>query len=824
MHLRLGSGYVQQVMHAIGHPLKGSADSNAGLAAITADTTQERTQIAASLATDKDGIVHAIARGTGTELRTAAGAAADAIARADASVDASRTELDAMTADDKKSAEYATAAASTKALDDAINHRAVPVLDAIAVPGAPIKGAPPSDSLASAVRARAEHVRGEVDRVAQLVLSSQQAGSLVGGTRLAAADQVRTELLGMSAAERSWVIGRMAGVSDDILAYYKGNSAALRAQAGARDFGSGSNAAGDSSAQGGFSHGTQLPNMKSDQGAKGDPVTVPFTKNTPIPGGVKGVTADSSTGGLGVDVGGKKVAGGVGGDVRADDGSARLEGFNGNLSRGNGVEGKGAVSTKVNGGYTQTTSPPSFDGAHWTLSWSVGVSVGLGQTKTVADDKGTGTAASVSGKVSGSIVKNGTTVYADQAAAQKAYDDGAFALTGVKGMDTLPDKDAAKDLKDGESIDIAYQGDVAGGVGGGGSNVNISASAGGGLSTDVKVVKLPGNKVRATIRGVDNVQGSLGVGTVGLTGGVGAGGSKAISTTYDFDLSTPVGQAAYSQWVGNHPHLAPNPGPGITFVSSGSGEFTSTNAGIGVGAGPINGTGTNTSTSGEFTEKSADGTSQRNTVVGQQTDAVKGFNPIDPSKTVRTDSLEITTDSKTGVAQPAQYVIKTSIQSRTDAQAANTELGKVLGEPSAQGKLDGSASGTNGKWSVDGTYTAAQMKQFETDVASGKIPLIDNVATTGTPGATLKNVLSDPKSTEHDKQMALAAWFAKKGPDASAELRSALGPPQMNIALDGDTYLTGAQAQGVFEGKRQALEDRLLEPTLTGDAVKATPS
>jgi len=821
MHQRLGNAYVQQVIHALGHPAKGSADTKGQLAAILADTTQEKTQLATSLATDKTGIANAIARGTGTDLRTAADAAATAISRADASVDASRTELDAMSADDKKSAEYASANASTKSLDDAVNNQAVPVLNAIEIPGAPIKAAPPSDSLGSAIKARAEHVRGELDRVSQLVLTSQSAGALAGAARLAAADQVRTDLLGMSAAERAWVLGRMAGVADDILDYYKGKSAALRAQAGSRDFGSGSNAAGDSAAQGGFSHGTQIPNLKSSEGAKDDKVNVPFTTK-PIPGELKGVNADPSTGGLGVDVGGKRASGGVGGDVRADDGSARLEGFNGNLGINNGVEGKGAVTTKVNGGYTQTTSPPSFDGAHWTLSWSVGVSAGLGQTKTVAEDKGTGTSASLSGKASGSVVKSGTTVYPDQAAAQKAYDDGAFALVGVKGMDTLPDKQAATDLKEGESVDIAYQGDVAGGVGGGGSNVSITASGGGGLSTDVKVVKLPGNKVRATIRGVDNAQGSLSVGTVGVTGGAGVGGSKAISTTFDFDLSTPAGQAAYAQWVGNHPHLAPNPGtPGVSFVSSGSGQFTSTNVGIGVGIGPVNGTGTNTSTSGEFTEDSADGKSRRNTIVGSQTDSVKGFNPIDPSKTVRTDSLEITTDSKGGVEQPAQYVIKTAIQARTDAQASNAELGKVLGEPQAAGKLDGNSSGTTGKWSVEGTYTAAQMKQFETDVASGKVQLVDQVKDTGTPGANLKAVLSDPKSTEHDKQMALAVWFSKKGPDASGELRGALGPPQMNVALDGDKYLTGAQAQGVFEGKRQELEDRLLDPALAGDAIKA---
>lgn len=825
MHQRLGNAYVQQVIHALGHPAKGSADVKGQLAAITADTTQERTQLSTSLATDKTSIANAIARGTGNDLRTAADAAAEAISRADASVDASRTELDSMSADDKKSAEYASANASTKALDDAVNTQAIPLLNAIEVPGAPIKAAPPSDSLGSAIKARAEHVRGEVDRVSQLVLTSQNAGALAGSARLAAADQVRTDLLGMSSAERAWTIGRMAGVADDIVDYYKGKSAALRAQAGSRDFGSGSDARGDSAAQGGFSHSTTIPNLKSDQGQK-DNVTVPFSgdkdgnRKAELPGSLKSVNADASTGQLGTDIGGKKFSGGVGGDMRADDGTPRLEGFNGNFGWNNGVTGKGAVSTKVNGGYTQTTSPPSFDGAHWTLSWSVGISGGLGQSQTLAENKTA--SASASGKASGSIVKSGTTVYPDQASAQKAYDDGAFALTDAKGMDSLPTQDAAKDLKEGESVDIAYQGDVTGGVGASGSNVSVSGSVGGGLSTDVKVVKLPGNKLRATIRGVDNAQASASVGTTGVTGGVGAGGSKAISTTFEFDLSTPAGQAAYAQWVGNHPHLAPNQGTaGVTFISSGSGQFTSTNVGIGLGIGPINGTGTNTSTSGEFTEKSADGVSQRNTIVGAQTDATKGFNPIDPSKTVRTDALEITTDSKAGAEQPAQYVIKTSIQARTDAQASNGELNKVLGDPASAGQLDGKSSGANGKWSVDGTYTAAQMKQFEADVVSGKVQLVDQVKDTGTPSANLKAVLADPKSSEHDKQMALAVWFSKKGPDASSDLRGALGPPAINVALDGDPYLTGAAAQGVFEGKRQALEDRLLDPALTADATKA---
>jgi hypothetical protein len=42
----------------------------------------------------------------------------------------------------------------------------------------------------------------------------------------------------------------------------------------------------------------------------------------------------------------------------------------------------------------------------------------------------------------------------------------------------------------------------------------------------------------------------------------------------------------------------------------------------------------------------------------------------------------------------------------------------------------------------------------------------------------------------------------------------------MNVVLDGDKYLTGAAGQGVFVGKFTALEDRLLDPKLAGDAIK----
>lgn len=820
MHARLGNAYVQQVIHALGHPGTGDANEAAEVDAINADCIQEKAQLLTALNASKGTISTAIARGTSSDLKAAADAAAAAIARAEATLTASRKELDASSDDTKKAANFKTANAGYKALDDALNTQAVMVLNAMTVPGAGVRVAGDAgDSLELAVKARATSVGGELDKIAALVQESQQAAGQPGAAKLAAADQVRGSLLGMSGAERAYVVGVMKtnGVADDIVDYYQGKSAALRKQAGPQDFGGG-NSSADANAQGGFSHGTAIPKLGPD----GKPLTVAGHE---VPGSIKSVTADPSTGQLGVGVGTKSGSASVAGDFRADDGTARMEGFKGDFGfNKDGPDGTkvGATATKISGGFTQNTSPPSFDGVHWTLSWSVSASAGASRSTTKAEDKGTGATGNVDVKGSGSLVKSGVTVYPDQATAQKAYEDGAFEIKigDLTSLNTLPDTTKAEALKEGESVDIAAQADAGGGLSGGVSNISVSGSVTGGLATDVKVTKVEGNKIRATIRGNANDSASGSVGTVGVTGGAGHGGSSVYSTTFEFDLSNATGKAAYEQWL-KLPHLPPNPGTlGVHQVSSGTGGFSSNNIGIGLGVGPVNGTGTNTSTTGEFTETSSDGKSKRDTIIGSQTDAVKGFNPITPDKTTRTDSLQITTDSTNDKATPSQYVIKTAIQARTDADSTSQELGKLMGEPNSTGKLTGNASGTTGKWSADGSYTQDQMKKFEQDVVSGKANLTSHGAEFGDPAADLKAVLSDPTKSEHDKQVALSVWFSKRGPEASADLRSSLGPPQMNIALDGDKYLTGSAGQGVFEGKRQALEDRLLDPEMKGDKVK----
>ncbi|MEO8842864.1 MAG: hypothetical protein ABI591_10595 [Kofleriaceae bacterium] len=819
MHARLGNAYVQQVMHALGHPATGSANETAEVDAISADCMQEKTQLLTALAASKTTISNAIARGTSNDLKTAADAAAAALARAETTLTVSRAELDGSADETKKAANFNTADAAYKALNDAVNNQATSVLNAMTIPGAALHITSTGDSLELAVKARATNVAVEIDRIMQLVQTSQAAASQPGPAKLAAADGVRGSLLGMSGTERGYVVGVMKvnGVASDIVDYYQGKSAELRKQGGPQSYGSGSNSGADANAQGGFSHGAAIPKL----GADGKPLSV---AGHDVPGSIKSVTADPSTGNLGVGVGGKNVAGSVGGDFRADDGTARMEGFKGDLGFSKaGSDGKvGATATKINGGFTQTTSPPSFDGVHWTLAWSVSASAGVSRSTTKVENASAGATGNVDVKGSGSLVKSGTTVYPDQAAAQKAYEDGAFEIQvgELASLNTLPDLGKAGALKEGESVDISAQVDAGGGVSGGASNISVSASVTGGGSTDVKVTKIEGNKIRATIRGALNDSASGSVGTVGVTGGAGHGGSSASSTTFDFDLSNKPGQDAYAQWL-KLPHLPPNPGTlGVHRVSSGVGSFSSNNIGIGLGVGPVNGTGTNTSTTGEFTESSEDGHHVRQTIVGSQTDAVKGFNPITPDKTTRTDSLEITNDRDNGKGAPPQYMIKTSIQAQSNADATSQELGKLMGEPNANGKLQGKASGTTGKWAVEGSYTDDQMKKFEQDVVSGKASLTSHGTELGDPAADLKKILADPSKSEHDKQVALSVWFSKRGPEASADLRATLGPPQMNISLDGDKYLTGSTGQGVFEGKRQSIEDRLLDPEMKGDKVK----
>jgi hypothetical protein len=378
---------------------------------------------------------------------------------------------------------------------------------------------------------------------------------------------------------------------------------------------------------------------------------------------------------------------------------------------------------------------------------------------------------------------------------------------------SLPDASQAAGMKEGETSTLGHSGDIA--AGGSGSHVGVSvgamASVGGGQ--DVKLTKGADGKLVVTFRDTSQKSASASIGTTGVSGSAGGGNAEAVSTTAEFDLATAEGKAAYEKWSAT-PSAAPVAGPGVRILSTGKGRFDSKNVGIGVGGPGVNGSASTTSTTGAFTETTADGKHSQTTVVGSSTDAAKGFNPLVPDNKTRTDSMEITTTD--GDTANSTYVVKSSIQGKQDASWANGELGKVMGEPSSAGQtLDGEkASGTTGKWTVEGSYTKAQMDEFMKKVAAGSIDLKRD------PGAAeLKKTLESAKS-EQEKQAALAKWFSQRGADAAGDLRGAIGPPSMSVTLDGDKYLSGTTGAAAFEGRRVALEDRFLDPKLEGDKIR----
>ncbi|CAN5605066.1 hypothetical protein BH11MYX1_BH11MYX1_08080 [soil metagenome] len=796
IHARMGNGYVQQVIHALGTTQDGKSDEVTQLVTINADCVNESSQLVQTTGPATTAIAAAVKRAHGAGLDYER--VATAFGRAETSVKAARRELDATSADGKKKAEYTTAQAAARALETTINQQATNVLRALTIEGVAVAANKNSgESYEVDVRARGASIATKIETISKLVAISQTASHQHGAERKATADQVRQILLSASAGDRAYASSVMQanGIAPDILDYYRGKSLALRTTGGPVDLGAASNSSAEANAQAGFSHATAMPNLKGPDAAKS---------------AVKSGTADATTGEVGAGFATTQKGGATGGgsvDLRGDDGSLRFEGLKGEL--GGTSAGKGSV--KASGGYAQTTSPPAFDGVHWSLAWSVSVTAGASASANVQKDG----PVSRDGKFSGTLVKSGVKLYDDQASAQKACDDGAFALTilGTE-LQKVPDASQATALKEGESITVGHSGNLGGGLSGGGSGVavGIGATIGGGESS--QVTKGPGGTVVITVREVVQHGASGSVSTTGLSEGGGLGGAAVTSTTAELDLATDAGKVAYAEWL-QAPTQPPKARAGVKILSTGSGAFRSSNIGIGVGVGPVSGTGTNTSTTGEFTETSADKQHSQSTIVGTQTDATKGFNPINADKNTRSDSLEIkTTDGKT---DQASYTIKTSIAASQDQQWQGGELEKVLGESNKTGKLENKPSGA---YSVEGTYTSEQMKKFESDVATGKVNLTSHGTEATNPGATLKAALGNPASTEHDKQVALANWYAARGPEANADLRTAVGPPEMSITLANDKYLTGNVGKAAFEGKRQELEDRFLDPAVKDDPLK----
>jgi len=806
MQQELGNAFVQKVMQEIRHA--GTTDAaNAELANVAAGCKTEKVSLQTRTATSASVIKGAIGNGDRVALAQAVESSAAALDEAELHITMSRQELD--NAEKKDSAAWKTGDAACRDLDKLVSQRAAEILVALALPNAATSPGG-GDSLATDIRGRGRAMAVRLEGANKVTETTAHAATLHGKARFDAAQRVRDQLVLLPTADRAFVVSiiRAHSAPQDIVDFYEGKGQALRAVGGSIEVGGGGNGAGDAAGQGGFSASPATLNKPgADQKLSADGTTGQF-----------GGSVDKKLGTAGDGVTKGTASYGAGADFRADDGSMRFEG--GNFSAGYSMPGQPSI--KVNGGYTQSTSPPTFDGKNWIVAWSVSESAGAGTGRSTTSSapvttlngtpKGSGASAGGDLKLSGSYLKGGSKVYPDAASAQKAYTDGAFEIQDPDLLShKLPDTGHVLGMKDGETATLGQGGDI--GISGNVGMSGVSASLGGnaGDSTDVKMTRAPNNKLLVTFREVGHQGASGSIGTTGISGGGGLGRATATSVTCEFDLSTEAGKAAYATWSADSTKT-PIETTGVRIISRGTGSFSSSNVGIGVGITALNGSASTTATTGEFVEKTADGKHNQSTIVGTNADNIKDFSLITPDKKVRSDSLEITTTD--GDTANSSYVIKTAVQGQADAAWTNGELGKTMGEPNATGNaLDGAKS--SGKWAIEGSYTKAQIDDFQKRVANGSVTLTNH------PGsAELKAVLKCPQSSEKDKQNAMAQWFATRGPEASSDLRTTIGTPTMNVALDGDKYLTGSAGFAAAEGKRIELEDRFLDPKLEGDAVK----
>ncbi|MEO7730951.1 MAG: DUF4157 domain-containing protein [Kofleriaceae bacterium] len=781
-------------------PAAAEPENPSTLTALQTKCTAAKPALVAKTTGKAAAIKAAVSAASTAAMAAAAGPAADAISAAEKIANAGREELDGYDAQVMGTREWTAADTACNTLDVEINNQAAAILNELTIPGATITAGAPAggNSLAADIRSRVRVLGSRLDAANQLRTTASAAGSKTGKARLDAAQAVRAQLTALNPAERAFVVSvlKAGGVAADVMDFLDGSGAELRKAAGVPELSAGG---GNSAVEAG-KQGAPSPNP--------DVAIAGVKPKLDLAGGELG----------GVDNNGKNTIGGSV-KVRADDGSARFEGAK--FEAAHTVAGEPTV--KVSGAHTQTTTPPVFDGTKWIVAYTITTTAGVGvggqstgtPGNTQLNGKPEGPKASVGGdaRLSAKQIKGGSKVFATEAEAKAFYAKGNTELLDPEVLShALPNATQLAALKAGETATMATGVGVGASVSGGASGVTASAGATTDRDKEVKITKKDDQKIQVTFRAITQYGGSAGVGTTGVAGSAGGGGAKATSVTAEFDLAIPEAKAAYARWSAAA-DIAPTPGPGVKIISRGTGDFSSKSAGIAVGVPFVNGNASDTSTTGEFVEKSEDGKHAQSTVVGSSTTASKGFNPLNPDKQSRTDSLEIVTTD--GNAASATFTTKASIQDQNDAKAANLELGKVLGESSTAGQsLDGQkSSGTTGKWSVDGSYSKAQMTEFQNKVARGEFSVGDK-------GADLKAILGDARKTDAEKQAATAAWYAKRGPDASKELREAIGAPKLAVTLDGDRFMTGAAGQAVFDGKLAALEQRLQDSKLAGDAIK----
>jgi hypothetical protein len=737
----------------------------------------------------KAGVIKtAIDNALAESLGGAATTASLGLSAAEDQAKSARDQLKPYTAEERASAEYRRALASQTQLDSAIPTQASPILLALTVPGEAGGGAAGGDDMGAAVLARLNAVAPKMAIAFGIKHEALAAGNLKGKARLDAAQAVRQKLLGLG-ADLSYVqkVLRSATLTPDVRAFLDGNRAPLEKLAGvppAPETGAGGgDASGDSTKPGAVKGSTPLKPGGVDEKlkVKGDPSIDPSKGEVSVSGEK--------------EAGKGKVTGGGSVDVMNDQNELKFEGAKFEA----GYTWPGGANVKASGGFTQTLGPPAFDGKQWIVSYSVEVSGGGGGG---GSHKGSGAGGGAT--IGHGRSWAGTKVFPSLEAAKAFYENGD---PSGEGMSSLPNVEAAKAMKSGETRTVSDNTDVGGEASLSVGGVTFGAGGSYGDVNEAKLTKKEGEKVQVTVRDVD-VAGVTGSVSTPLTGfGAGTGSATSESTTVEFDLATPEGKAAFSSWQAS-PKTVPA-GPGVRVVSRGKGQAESTSR----GASALWAGGSQTSTDGQFTETTADGKHTQTTYTGAMTDTAKDFAL---NKEGRSDSLEITKLDK----EDAQYSIKTSISAPNDAARSHEQLAKLMGETqmTTASMKDAKASG---KWSAEGTYSKEQIQKFMDKVAKGQTTLTTHGTEAGNPAEDLTKVLADPNATEDQKHRAMVQWFSERGPEATADMRSAIGEaPKYSVTLEGDAYITGAAGQAAFDAKYKAIEDRSLDPALDKAALE----
>lgn len=480
------------------------------------------------------------------------------------------------------------------------------------------------------------------------------------------------------------------------------------------------------------------------------------TKHIGVGGGASKTTTnpDGTTSSKGVD-------GGV--EVTAGPGKAGVAGHVGVQQDG--------TKVSVSGGYNQTFGlPVKGEDGKWSVPYASTASAGA--------EAGGGKDAKASGSVSGSSSTFGTRTFASEEEAKAFYAKGE-----VPALEVPKTAADAKNLPPGTTIGTSSSGSAGGSAGGSGGGVGVTASAEAHGGHSIAVTSKGDGVVEVTAGTSSGKSGSVGVSGGPASASVGKSTDHDESKKVQFDLNTPAGQAAYEQYL-KDPSKVPDGGKVMETQDhdqKGS-KFDISMVGH-MGEQKTLDTTTVKNDKGEVISKDQKGTTGESISVPLLGHADEKL------------SLNVHTDKDGNRTYVARKDIDDSM-----ASDANSALAKATNT-----KEDRNVSGkTQGKWSVDTTYSDQQMETFAKKVESGEYK--SHVGVVGdSANEALKQELA-AAGKDPDKRKAALANFAKNGGDSAlSQIKAATGEDgEHHVALAGDKYLTGAAG-------REALDKQIAD-------------